>query len=178
MSLEPIGSTATTLRRAFDRSFAEARGEEAEALQNLLAIRIGGDPYAVRLSEIASLHADRKVVSVPTRTPDLVGLVGLRGLMAPVYDLRTLLGYAGGAAPRWLLFVRTPDLVGFAFDLFEAHLRAGAQEMSSTNDGDAASPYVRGVIRTADGIRSLIHIASLKEAITRRADSDRPPKER
>jgi chemotaxis signal transduction protein len=177
MSMEPIGSRAATLGRAFDRSFAKARGEEAEALQNLLAIRIGGDPYAVRLLEIASLHADRKVVPVPTRTPDLLGLVGLRGVMAPVYDLRTLLGYAGGPAARWLLFVRTPDLVGFAFDLFEAHLRAEAQEISSSNDGDATSQYVRGVVRTAEGVRPLVQIASLKEAITRRADSDKPPKE-
>ena len=51
---------ADELRRAFDRSFAEAPGgaPEADALESLLAIRVGGDPYALRLSEIAGLFAD------------------------------------------------------------------------------------------------------------------------
>lgn len=176
MNLERIG-TAAALRHAFDQSFAEVRGTEAETLQSLLAIRIGGDPYAVRLWEVASLHTDRKVVPLPSRDPDLLGLVGFRGAMAPVYDLRTLFGYPGGPAARWLLVVRTPNLVGLAFDRFEAHIRATAENISSTEDGEEASPYVRGVVRTADGVRPLIHIASLIEAIARRAQPDKPPKE-
>ncbi|MGH8471139.1 MAG: chemotaxis protein CheW [Gammaproteobacteria bacterium] len=148
-----------------------------DTLENLLAIRVGDDPYAVRLAEIASLHADRKVVPLPSRTPELLGLAGFRGAMAPVYDLRTLLGYARRSAPRWLLLVRTPDLVGLAFDLFEAHMRTPAENISSTENGGASSLHVRGVVRTADGVRPLIHTASLIEAITRRARPDKPPKE-
>lgn len=179
MSVERL-ETAAALRRAFDLSFAQAREADGEAMESLLAIRVSGDPYAVRLSDIASLHADRKVVPLPSPASELLGLVSFRGTMAPVYDLRTLLGHEDGPArpaPRWLLLVRTPDVVGLAFDLFEAHIRATARNISSTEDGGSASEYVRGVVRTADGVRPLIHTASLIEAITRRSRSDRPPKE-
>jgi len=33
--------------------------------------------------------------------PELLGIMGFRGAMVPVYDLRALCGYAAGAAPRW-----------------------------------------------------------------------------
>jgi purine-binding chemotaxis protein CheW len=177
VNLEPRDSTAAASRRAFDRTFTEARGARAEVVEDLLAIRVGGDPYAVRVLEIASLHADRRVVALPSRAPALLGLVGLRGTMAPVYDLRAVLGYAGGAAPRWLVLVRAPDLVGLAFDLFESHVRVTAASIARTSDGGARSQFASGAVRVAETIRPVLHIAALVEAITRQAALDQPPKE-
>jgi chemotaxis signal transduction protein len=177
VSRNPVLMSADALRHTFDRTFADARGEKAEGTEDFLAIRVGVDPYAVRLAEIASVHADRRVVPVPSRARSLLGLVALRGLLAPVYDLRVLLGYAGGGPPRWLLLLRTEDPVVFAADVFERHVRARSDEISPEDRGPE-SPNICGVLRTADAVRPLIHIASLLEAITRQADVERPPEER
>jgi chemotaxis signal transduction protein len=171
---EPESSAAAALRRQFDRSFSETRRAGAGAEENLLALRIGGDPYAARLSEIASLHADKKLVPLPSPMPDLLGLVSLRGALAPAYDLRTLLGYPRGPPPRFLIFVRTPEPVAFALDLFEVHLRLRLADISLAETG-TASRFTCGLVRTAEGARPLLHIASLVEAITHRIGS--PPRE-
>lgn len=173
-----FAGTAAALRLAFDQSFATAREARTETPVNLLALRVGGDPYAIRLSEVASLHADRIVVPVPSANPALLGLVGFRGSMAPVFDLRTLLGYPGAASARWLLLLRAAEPVGFAFDLFESHLLLSAESISSVEVSAGSSPFIRGLVRAADGVvRPLIHSASLIEAVTRQAPPGKALKE-
>ncbi|NUP13218.1 MAG: CheW domain-containing protein [Polyangiaceae bacterium] len=157
---------AADLRRAFDQSFVRPRGADKEELTSLLAVRIGPDPYAVRLSDVASLHADRPVTALPTKASGMLGLAGFRGALAPVYDLRTLFGYPGGSTPRWLLVVSAPEPLGLAFDAFDAHVRLPAKDISSSDDGNASARYVRGLVHMTTGIRPLIHIASIVEAIT------------
>jgi purine-binding chemotaxis protein CheW len=171
MSLELPGNTAEALRRAFDHSFATARGAERPEYESILAIRIAGHPYAVRLREIASLQADRRIVAFPSHIPYFLGLIGLRGVMVPVYDLRAMLGYTVVPDPRWLLLVRAPELVGLGFDLFEAHLRMEPGQHSSTHAEVPPAQHVSGLVRTAEATRPLIHIASLLQAIAACADA-------
>ena len=72
--------SAAVLRRLFDDSFAAAATVESARLEGLLAIRLGSDPYALRLSEIAGLHAGVKIVPVPSANAQLLGIVtGLIG---------------------------------------------------------------------------------------------------
>jgi purine-binding chemotaxis protein CheW len=180
MSLEEKSratGTAAALRHGFDRSFAEGPTVGSAASEDFLAIRIGGDPYALRVSDIAGLHADRKIVRIPSPEPTLLGIASFRGAMAPVFDLRLVLGYASGAAPRWLVLVRGPALVGLAFDLFEAHLRAVGESTLSLDSEERAPRHLRGVIRTTEVARPLIHIASVIEAISRQVSKESPPKE-
>jgi purine-binding chemotaxis protein CheW len=170
MSRTLPGNTAAALRDAFDRSFAQAHGAQREAYENMLAIRVAGHPYAVRLAEIASLQTDRRIVPLPSRTPHLLGLVGLRGAMVPIYDLCGLMGYAAAPDPRWLLLVRAPEPVGLGFELFEAHLRINAGQHATTQADVLPAQHVTGLIRTADVARPLIHIASLLREIAAGAD--------
>ena len=82
----------TELRDAFDRSFAQAPSTEAAAVENLLAIRVGAHPYALRMAEVSGLFADKKVTRLPSPVSELSGIAGLRGAVLPVYDLAMLLG--------------------------------------------------------------------------------------
>jgi hypothetical protein len=65
-----------------------------------------------------------------------------------------------------LILARATDPIAFAFDLFEAHLvvSAGVVPIAET---ERRAPHVTGVLRTADGSRSLIDLASVLEAITK-----------
>lgn len=141
--------SAEALRRRFDEGFACAFGSSPERLEDLLAIRVGADPHALRLSQIAGLSAGLTIAPVPSPVGSLLGIVGVRGTMAPIYDLGMLLGYPPVADARWTVFVRTPQTVGFAFQTFESHL----QVLASSVAGET--------VRAAGALRPIIDMPSV-----------------
>jgi chemotaxis signal transduction protein len=161
--------TAAALRCLFDSSFAAAASSMTEPLEDLLAIRVGADPYALRLSEIVGLYADIKIVPVPSPVVQLLGIVSLRGKMAPVYDLAALLHYPPAASPRWMILAGVSQPVGLAFETFEAHLQVSKASLADGEDrgesSGAVRQHVRGVVRAADALRPMIHVASVVELI-------------
>jgi chemotaxis signal transduction protein len=123
------------------------------------------------LSEIAGLYVDVKIVPVPGPTKQMLGIVSLRGKMAPVYDLAALLHYPPAASPRWLLVAGGAQPVGFAFETFEAHLQVSQASLAvaageDRGEGNGASRrHVRGAVRAAEVLRPMIHVASVVELV-------------
>jgi chemotaxis signal transduction protein len=163
----PAAGSAAVLRRLFDDSFAAAPTAESARLEGFLAIRLGSDPYALRLSEIAGLHAGVKIVPVPSANAQLLGIAALRGVLAPIYDLAAILGHAPAANPRWMVLARMTQPVGFAFETFESHLRV--PEISLGNDegvnAGAAGRHAGGTVRAAGALRPIIRMSSVVEMI-------------
>jgi chemotaxis signal transduction protein len=161
---------AASLRRAFDQTFAEAPTSDVAPHENVLAIRLGGDPYVLRLNEIAGLHADRKIVAVPSRVKQFLGIVGLRGALVPAFDLGALLGYAPVSEPRWFALARGSATIGLAFETFDAQLQV-AKESFSPATKSAAREHVGGAVRIEGSVRSVIDIGSVLDAVERRTSS-------
>jgi chemotaxis signal transduction protein len=160
------GTTAAELKRAFDRSFAEAPAVAREAHDDLLEIRVGGDPYAVSLADTGGLFADTRITPLPGSVTEMCGVAGLRGSLLPVYDLGALLGYAKGKVPRWLLVTaRTP--VALAFDGFERHLSMPRAAIAPAPDPGVSgrSRHIHDIVRTDTVVCPIIHMASVLEAI-------------
>ncbi|MGC2028860.1 MAG: chemotaxis protein CheW [Steroidobacteraceae bacterium] len=162
-------TTATALRRLFDASFAAPTASLSERLEDLLAIRMGSDPYALRTSEIAGLHVGVKIVPVPSPVAQLLGIAAIRGMMAPIYDLAALLRYPPAANPRWLIFARAPQSVGLAFETFESHLQASPSSLATENVEVGGTVgirrHLRGTVLAAGTLRPIIHLASVLEMI-------------
>jgi chemotaxis signal transduction protein len=166
-----LSERAAELRRAFDRSFAEAPQPDAAASEHLLLVRIGGDPYALRLVECAGLFADHKVTPLPTRVPELLGLASFRTTLVPVYDLRPLLGYPCGESPRWMISTTGSVVVGLAFDVFDGHARV--ERDSLVMDSAPAKRHVDCVVRLSAGSpRPVLSLASVLQGIDARVRSD------
>jgi purine-binding chemotaxis protein CheW len=164
------------LRDAFDGSFAAAVAAEPPAQLDFLTIRVAGDPYALRLSEVQSLHAERKLVAAPSLLPGLLGVAGFRGVLTPVYDLSSLLGYAQPGAAKWLVVAQHAEPIGFAFEVFDAHLRIDSAQVSGTEaEGEGA---LRGAVQTGGRAVPLLHLPALIEAILRRIKAFEPSQER
>lgn len=161
-----LAARAADLRRAFDRSFAEAAGAAAVEVEDLLAIRVGGDPCALRLAEVRGLFADRRVVGLPKARPGLLGLAGLRGSLVPVYDLGALLGYPPAAAPRWLVLAAAAP-IGLAFEAFEGHLRLARGALVEGGGEAGRRRHAREVARTPDRPRPIVDVASVIQALRR-----------
>jgi chemotaxis signal transduction protein len=170
---------AAELKRRFDQTFADPPSSDAGPTIDFLAVGIGGDPWAIRLSEVAGLFSDRPVTLLPGSLTGLAGVIGLRGAVVPVYDLRVLLGYSGGALPRWLLMAaNTP--VALAFDRFDGHVRVARTAVAAESEGPGAaaqSPISREVVHAGGFARPIIRLASVLDGIAMRAQQHAGPKE-
>jgi chemotaxis signal transduction protein len=118
------------LRQSFDHGFAAATRPEPTAGEAVLEIRIAAARYLLRLAEVGGVFVDRKIVRMPSRAPEFLGIAGLRGAMTPVYDLGLLLGQAPSPPSRWFV-MGAERLVGFAFDGLEGHHRVSRAELIS-----------------------------------------------
>ena len=180
MSIEQTAErqAVLALRQEFDRSFAQAPRLEREPLEGLLAIRLGGDPYALRVSEIGGIHTDRRIMPLPSPAPELLGVAGLRGQIAPVYDLAALLGYARASAPRWLILLRSAPqqpCMALAFDTFERHFSVSVRHIVSGSGARAASTgaaqaHLTDVVSTDEVVRPIIALQSLYQEVQARSD--------
>ena len=137
---------AAALRAAFDDSFAAAPIAADAAAERLLIISVAGERLLIRLADIAGLFADRRLVAVPRTKPALLGIIGLRGAIVPVFALSVALGYPPPQRrPRWLVTAAARPLA-FAFDGFEGHVEIPAR-------GDRAARRRRRHARSRRGRR-------------------------
>ena len=179
-ALAPVSEKVAELRRVFDEAWALPFPESAEEQgDNLLAIRIAGDAYAIKVSEITGLATGRKVVPVPGPIPELLGLAGIRGTLVPVYSLSALLGYGSdGDLPRWLALCGTEECFALAFHEFEGYVRIARQELYLAEQKDAAPTHVKEIARGPLAVRAVVSIALLRESIQERCRRNGVPKER
>ncbi|HEX3861006.1 MAG TPA: chemotaxis protein CheW [Stellaceae bacterium] len=159
-----VTDTAAALRQAFDRSFAEARPAAPPAVEELLAITLGDEPYALRLSEIDEILAARRITRLPGGGTALLGIAGCRGTIVPVYDLRALLGCGRAGPARW--FAMTADAtLAFAFETLAAHLRVPHDAFVAHQTDARQRTPVRDFVRLDDELRPIVHLPSLIEAL-------------
>ena len=128
------------MRADFDRLFAEEPRPREAAGEDLLAIRLGGDPYALRLAEISYLSPSRPLAILPHAPPAFLGLTGLRGELLPAWDLAALLGYPTQAASiRWMVVCAGALRWSAAFEGLDGYLRAQKADLSPfAGEGPAA----------------------------------------
>ena len=157
----------TELRDAFDRGFAAAPPPPAPPHTDFLCLRIGGEPAAVVLAEIASLHADLPIVALPTRAPELLGVAAIRAVIVPIYDLAVAVGATTTGAPRWIVLVRG-GAAGFAFEICDGHARAPDRSIATSPAGAARRGHVRGQLAVSDPPRAIIDLGSVLTAIETR----------
>ena len=170
---DDLADRMRALRAGLDDGFARPRDHVLPEITELLAIRIGDDPYALYLSEIQALLVDRPITRLPTPVRDLLGLCSVRGAIAPVYDLAAFVGRAlePRAAPRWLVLARHREPVALAFDGLEGQTQVATAAIASpaANSGSDSTVLVRGVVRP------LIRLASVLDAIEQRVRPLREP---
>jgi chemotaxis signal transduction protein len=159
-----LATRAAVLHAAFDRSFAEHAQLEMTRLEDLLAIRIGGDVVAIRLSEIAGLYVGKKLTPIPGGDAALLGIASFRGIIQPVYCIATLLGHTAAASPRWLV-VAAGTPIALAFDGFERHLRVAADTIRPREVNATDQPCARDFVPVQQRLRPILHLPSILDEI-------------
>jgi chemotaxis signal transduction protein len=173
-----VESKAAELRQAFDLSFALPPPQASQEFEDLLAIRVAGDPYAIRLRDIAGIVAGRRVVSVPAVTLDLLGLAGIRGDVISVFGLASILGYGQApGSPRWMILCGAEEPIALAFSDFEGYLRLPKSSLHADENLRSTRQYVNQVASTEAGARAVISIPLVVATIRNRTGHNRLAKE-
>lgn len=169
------------MRAEFDLTFASPAVPPVRDGARLLGIRVGGDPFALPLADVLGLHVDRKIVPVPSSAPTLLGIASFRGALAPVHDLRLILGYPARTPTRWLVLVAGATPLGLAFDAFDGQLAvpSGTEQRQPYGMPPApatarVSELTRGLVQAGDAIRPLIDVGAVLAAVGSRPAG--PPK--
>jgi len=169
-ALAGLAGKAAKLRATFDAAYAATLRRDALASQDLLAIRAGTEPYAIRLSDIAGLFVDRTITRVPADDASLLGIAGFRGLIIPVHSLPILLGLSAAHACRWLVIAAATS-VALAFDAFEGHLRVPSDSIMPQQSSISARRFAPEFVHRAGTVRPVLHLASVVESL----GSHKPP---
>jgi purine-binding chemotaxis protein CheW len=157
------------LRRAFDRSFAAPPPSRAAETLSLIVIRLAGERLVLRAGDIAGIARRKRLVPLPSRTPELLGLAGIRGVLVPVFNLAALLALPPcGGEPGWFALAMREAPIALAFDEFDGQLEV---ERTCLYDDQTAParPYVRQLVRIGPLVRPVIEVPSILEAIRKSA---------
>ncbi|MEU8818716.1 chemotaxis protein CheW [Actinoplanes sp. NPDC048796] len=163
--MNTVVSRLEELRKDFDRSFADPVRSHDDEQVELLAIRAGGRPYAIRLSQTSGLHPDRPVTPLPGPQPALLGLAGFAGQVVPVYDLAALLGHPVGERPRWLVLAGGDPALGLAFHDLDGHIRVANADIVREAGGSGAVGSVRGMVGLPGGVRPIIDVPATRATV-------------
>lgn len=160
-----LAGKAQQLREEFDLAFAEAAAAPVEGSVDFLALRLGGDPFALPLEQVSALLADKRITSLPASASEFCGIAGHRGEIVAVFDLAKLLGYAEGSpARRWIALSKVSRGIGLAFDEFEGFVRvaADAVRLDKSERGDTPP----GIVDSGDTFRSVIEVSEIASSLT------------
>jgi purine-binding chemotaxis protein CheW len=167
-----LASRAVQLRAAFDRSFALPHRTDGEKGEGLLEIRIGREAFALRLTEISGLFSQRKITPIPSPSTALMGVVGFRGNILPVYALHTFFNASLAELPTWLVLVATAP-IALAFHRFEGHVQISSDNILPREDSSPAGKYLRDYAQLQSVTRPILHLPTIVDAI--RAQSQKSP---
>jgi chemotaxis signal transduction protein len=171
MKPRAMDEVARDLRRDFDAAFAAPLLERAR-FEDFLTIGVAGDPYALALADIASVHRDWRVVPIASHAPELLGVSGNRGAIVPVYDLGALLGYPPEPAARWIVVARS---VALAFARFDGHVRVAPEAVLARG---STSAFVERTLEIAGRRHPVLDVSAVVDVIARRSNPVGPAKER
>lgn len=153
------------LKSDFDRSFSDPHRRDDRDFEGYIAVRAGGDAYALRLKDVAALAARPRLAALPSRCPEFLGMAGYRGGLSALFSLPQLLGYGAGAPARWFVLTRAASL-GLAFETYEGYFRAASSEVHAVADA-AGRPFAGRAVRQAELVRLVVDVPAIVQALQR-----------
>ncbi len=164
-NLANAASQALEYRRAFDQSFALEQVLQNQVYVNVLMMSIADNPFVVRLSEISCVSKCPKIVPVPSKSPALIGLAGIRSELLPVYSTAELLGCPREDEVRWLLIAGKQSPIALALANLDTCISVPVEAF-------VRSEQVRGkaksqeVLTVGTGVRTVIQISELVKELS------------
>lgn len=165
MKTNDIYQLVEELRAKFDASFQEAPRTSDDDNLEVLVVRVGDRRCAVPLNELAGIHRCPQPTPLPSRTDDLVGLVGVRGKLVGVVALTALLdAHVAPGEPRWLLLVAGFEDVGLSCSAVEGYRCLQRADISRNADISGEDSHRLGLYRDAQTTFEIYSVSSWKQS--------------
>jgi purine-binding chemotaxis protein CheW len=145
-----------------------AAGPGAEAQTELLGFMLSDEEYALDILEVKEIVRLQPITAVPRAAAWLKGIVTLRGLIVPIFDLRSRLGLAEvehGPDTRIVVVYRGEELAGLIVDRITQVMRLPVEgiEPPPQTIGSVEAEYLRGVVRYRDRLVILLNLSRVVE---------------
>jgi purine-binding chemotaxis protein CheW len=142
----------------------------AEAQIELLGFMLSDEQYALDILEIKEIVRLQAITPVPRSPPWLKGIVTLRGVIVPIFDLRSRLGLAEiehGPETRIIVVYRGEEFAGLIVDSITQVMRLPVEaiEPPPQTIGPVEAGYLRGVARFRDQLVILLNLPRVVEAV-------------
>jgi len=135
-----------------------------DGVARLLVFRVGGERFAVPLSDVDEVIDAQPIQRVPDSTATVLGVSSVRGVLLTVYDPRPVLMVDGSVDAAMLLFARKGGRVALAIDdVFDPVLVAEG-ELLPTPSGVESDDIVIGVVRRESTLTAVLDTDALLRA--------------
>jgi len=150
----------------YRREFGEeARVEVGEQLE-LISFRLAQEIYAIRLTHVQQIIKLREITLVPRAPAYILGVISLRGMIIPIFDLRSRLGLAAEEPTRQtriIVVMEGPKIIGLIVDQVEQVVRIPAQAIEPPPPvlGGLESDYIEGIGRFSGRMLILLNLSKV-----------------
>ena len=152
---------------------AARRAGEMGARVEYLALGLGTESYAVQIAHVAEILRPPPITEVPRASPNVLGVVSVRGRLVTVVDLRRRLGLDEAPIDRrsrvLLADAGTGEQIGLLVDEVRQVWRLAVEEIEPPNalGGDQAA-HIAGIGRPAESngtVLILLNLAPILESL-------------
>jgi len=156
-------------RDTADQAPAPGSAPGGDAQIELLGFMLSDEQYALDILEIKEIVRLLAITPVPRSPPWLKGIVTLRGVIVPIFDLRSRLGLAEmepGPDTRIVVVYRGEEFAGLIVDGITQVMRLPVEtiEPPPQTIGQVEAEYLRGVVRFRDQLVILLNLPRVVEA--------------
>ena len=166
---EAIPQTESWENLARQASVDSEDQESAVLLRELLSFRLDESPYAIPVERVREIVRLRDITSVPHMPSWVLGVVGLRGEVVQVVDLRMRLGIAANEATRSsrVIVLHGDDdrITGILVDTVDQVLRVSEDAIRP-----AAGAELNAVIELCEREGEFVSVVDLDRVLELRAD--------
>ena len=158
-------------REVVDRAPAPGPAPGAEVQVELLGFMLSDEQYALDILEVKEIVRLHAITPVPRSPAWIKGIVTLRGVIVPIFDLRSRLGLAEieyGPDTRIVVVYRGEELAGLIVDSITQVMRLPVEaiEPPPQTIGQVEAEYLRGVARFRDQLVIMLNLPRVVEAAT------------
>jgi purine-binding chemotaxis protein CheW len=151
-----------------DHTPAPGPAPGADAQIELLGFMLSDEQYALDILEVKEIVRLHTITPVPRSPVWLKGIVTLRGVIVPIFDLRSRLGLAEieyGPETRIIVVYRGEEFAGLIVDRITQVMRLPVEtiEPPPQTIGLVEAEYLRGVARFRDRLVILLNLPRVVE---------------
>ncbi|MGD0584267.1 MAG: chemotaxis protein CheW [Oryzomonas sp.] len=142
--------------------------ENIEEFEEILCFRISDEIYGINIMELKEIIKPRETTEVPRTPPFIMGVVSLRGIIIPVFNLRERLGLSQGAQngrERIVIVKRHDGFTGLLVDEVIQVVRIGKEgrEPAPAVLEGIDRDFVCGIGRTGTMMIILLNVANITD---------------